>query len=118
MLQLDQPLLAKIQQLGFATAIETNGTIPVLPGIDWITVSPKPDAELLQQSGTELKLVYPAGLCPEDFAALSFNYFFLSPLWTADKVRRRRHMLSARDYCLVHPQWRLSLQAHRDWELP
>src|SRR5215470_16607853 len=59
LLQLDAPLIAALHGRGFALALETNGTLPVPAGVDWICVSPKADAPVVQTTGQELKLVYP-----------------------------------------------------------
>ena len=111
LLQLDQPLLGELHTRGFDVAIETNGTIAAPPGIDWICVSPKAGAELLQTRGDELKLVYPqAGARPEQFERLDFRHFSLQPM---DGPERDRNTELAIQYCLAHPRWRLSLQTHK-----
>jgi 7-carboxy-7-deazaguanine synthase (Cx14CxxC type) len=111
LLQLDAPLIAALKRHGFTIAIETNGTIAAPPGIDWICVSPKADAKLVQISGDELKLVYPqSAALPERFENLSFRHFFLQPM---DGPAREENTHAAIRYCLAHPQWRLSLQTHK-----
>jgi len=111
LLQLDAALLAALHARGFAVAIETNGTIEVPDGVDWICVSPKSGAELLLRRGHELKLVYPqAGAAPEDFADLAFERFSLQPMDGPDVAANTARAI---DYCLRHPQWRLSLQTHK-----
>lgn len=111
LLQLDEALVAALHTHGFAIAIETNGTQLPPPGIDWICVSPKADAELVLKTGNELKLIYPqAGAEPERFAQLAFQNFFLQPM---DGPDRARNTQLATQYCLKHPQWRLSLQTHK-----
>ncbi|NOX83433.1 MAG: 7-carboxy-7-deazaguanine synthase, partial [Alphaproteobacteria bacterium] len=81
LLQLDAALIAALHGEGFEIAIETNGTIAAPSGIDWICVSPKADADLIQRSGNELKLVYPQEKArPEDFTDLRFDFFFLQPM--------------------------------------
>lgn len=110
-LQLDAPLIAAFKARGFTVAIETNGTRTVPPGVDWICVSPKAGADLAQQSGNELKLVFPqAGAEPRRFESLAFDYWYLQPL---DDERREEHTAAAIRYCLEHPRWRLSLQRHK-----
>jgi len=102
---------------GFEVAIETNGTLPVLPSIDWVCVSPKAGAPLRQHSGDELKLVYPQGtLRPEEVQALDFTHFLLQPL--DDGSGDPANVRAAVDYCLAHPKWRLSLQTHKLLGLP
>jgi 7-carboxy-7-deazaguanine synthase len=116
MLQLDPPLVGALHDFGFEVAVESNGTIPAVPGLDWLCVSPKADGRLVQLSGDELKLVYPQdGGEPERYAALDFRHFFLQPMDGPDVHRNTE--LAAR-YCLEHPQWRLSLQTHKLVGLP
>ncbi len=111
LLQLDRDLIGALHASGFEIAIETNGTIIAPAGIDWICVSPKADAPLVQVQGDELKLVFPQeGADPRRFAALDFASFFLQPM---DGPERERNTRLATAYCLEHPQWRLSLQTHK-----
>lgn len=110
-LQLDAALVDAIHEQGFELALETNGTIELPTGIDWVCVSPKAGAELRVRSGDELKLVYPQpGAEPECFAGLDFEHFFLQPM---DGPHLRENTRTAADYCLANPPWRLSLQAHK-----
>jgi 7-carboxy-7-deazaguanine synthase (Cx14CxxC type) len=111
LLQLDAGLVAAVHAKGFEVAIETNGTLEPPQGIDWICVSPKAAAELVLVRGSELKLVYPQhGAPPERYAGLSFAHFFLQPM---DSPQREANTRAAAEYCLAHPQWRLSLQTHK-----
>ena len=111
LLQMDDALVASLHAHGFEIGIETNGTLPPPRGIEWICVSPKANAELELTGGQELKLVYPQdGAPPERYADLLFDYFFLQPM---DGPEREANTHAAVDYCLAHPQWRLSLQTHK-----
>ena len=111
LLQLDAEAIDAFHARGFEVAIETNGTQTPPPGIDWVCVSPKADADLVLTSGDELKLVFPqAGGAPERYAGLDFRRFSLQPM---DGPDRERHTEAAIAYCLAHPQWRLSLQTHK-----
>ncbi|MGC9158544.1 MAG: 7-carboxy-7-deazaguanine synthase [Terracidiphilus sp.] len=111
LLQLDAELVAALHARDFEVAVETNGTLAAPPGLDWICVSPKAGAPLLQRSGDELKLVYPqTGLDPADLESLAFRHFFLQPM---DGSQRTAHTAAALRYCLAHPRWRLSLQTHK-----
>ena len=111
MLQLDERMIVALHQAAFEVAVETNGTIPAVAGIEWLCVSPKANARLVQLSGDELKLVYPqVGGEPERFAALDFRHFFLQPM---DGPEVQRNTELAARYCLKHPRWRLSLQTHK-----
>ena len=104
MLQVDDALIDALHARDFKIAIETNGTLPVPSSIDWICVSPKADAELVQRTGDELKLVYPqVENRPEDFAALAFEHFFLQP---CDDANQANNTAQAIRYCLANPRWR------------
>ena len=116
LLQLDAPLIDALHALGFEVAVETNGTQPAPAGLDWICVSPKADAPVVLTRGHELKLVYPQpAALPERFAGLDFELFFLQPM---DGLEQRRNTRLAIDYCLAHPQWRLSVQTHKTVGIP
>ncbi|MGH7674754.1 MAG: 7-carboxy-7-deazaguanine synthase, partial [Gemmatimonadales bacterium] len=116
LLQLDRPLVDALHAAGFEIAIETNGTRPAPPGVDWICVSPKAGADLVLRSGDELKLVFPqAGAEPARFEALGFRHFFLQPM---DGPEREGNTALAMRFCLDHPRWRLSLQTHKLLGIP
>ncbi|WP_263358817.1 7-carboxy-7-deazaguanine synthase [Acidicapsa ligni] len=111
LLQLDKPLIDALHERNFEIAIETNGTIAAPDGIDWICVSPKADATLIQTRGDELKLVFPqAGASPDKYEQLEFRHFFLQPM---DGPDQKIHVEQALRFCLEHPAWRLSLQTHK-----
>lgn len=111
MLQLDSPLVDALHARGFAIGVETNGTIAPPEGLDWICVSPKAGADLVVREGHELKLIYPQDrAAPEAFAGLAFERFSLQPMDGPDVIANTARAI---DYCLQHPQWRLSLQTHK-----
>jgi len=111
LLQLDEPLIEALHARGFSLALETNGTLPAPAGVDWICVSPKADAPVVQTSGQELKLVYPqAGVDPARFEDLDFERFALQPMDGPDLQANTRAAIA---YCLAHPRWRLSVQTHK-----
>lgn len=111
LLQLDQLLIAAFHKVGFKIAVETNGTITAPDDIDWLCVSPKADAKLVQRTGDELKLVYPQKKNnPADFAGLDFRRFSLQPL---DDPQGEAHRQATFAYCMQNPKWRLSLQTHK-----
>jgi 7-carboxy-7-deazaguanine synthase len=111
LLQLDDALIDAMHRRGFEVAIETNGTQVAPVTIDWICVSPKAGAPLVQKSGTELKLVFPqATIDPGDFDGLAFQHLWLQPM---DGPRRAENTALAIAYCLAHPRWRLSIQTHK-----
>lgn len=116
LLQLDEALIAALHARGFEVAVETNGTLAAPAGLDWICVSPKADAPLLQTSGQELKLVYPqAGVDPAHFEGLAFERFLIQPM---DGPARAANTAAAIAYCLAHPRWRLSVQTHKYIGIP
>jgi 7-carboxy-7-deazaguanine synthase (Cx14CxxC type) len=113
LLQLDGAAIDALHSAGFEIGVESNGTLVAPEGIDWLCVSPKGRAAVLQTSGDELKLVYPqveAEAQPDAFTHMDFKHFFLQPL---DSPEQDANTRSAIDYCLRHPQWKLSLQTHK-----
>jgi len=116
LLQLDEVAIAALHARGFDIAVETNGTITAPAGIDWVCVSPKANAPVVQTRGQELKLVYPqARHDPARFAGLDFERFFLQPM---DGPDREANTAACVAYCLEHPRWRLSVQTHKYLGLP
>lgn len=111
LLQLDAAAIDAFHERGFEVAIETNGTLEPPPGIDWICVSPKAGSETVLRRGNELKLVYPQPTAePESFADADFEQFYLQPM---DGPELAENTQLALEYCLAHPQWKLSLQTHK-----
>jgi 7-carboxy-7-deazaguanine synthase len=116
LLQLDTAAIDALHARGFMIAVESNGTIQAPEGIDWVCISPKADAPVVQTRGQELKLVFPQDKAlPERFAGLDFERFYLQPM---DGPDRDRNTQLAVAYCLSHPQWRLSVQTHKYLGLP
>ncbi len=118
-LQLDAALIAEMHEAGFEVAIETNGTLPLPAGIDWICLSPKSTAEVVIERCDELKLVYPqSDALPERFASFTAGHFYLSPMADphiseGEDPTKQCNTKAALEYCLQHPQWRLTLQQHK-----
>lgn len=111
LLQVDDALVAALHARDFEIGVETNGTQLAPAGIDWICVSPKANADLVLQSGHELKLVYPQETAPpERFEHLAFEHFFLQPM---DSPTAADNLEAAIAYCTDNPRWRLSLQSHK-----
>jgi 7-carboxy-7-deazaguanine synthase len=118
LLQLDNELLVEVKNLGFYTAVESNGTILAPSKIDWLTISPKPNSELIQKSGNELKLVFPQTIKPEVVENLDFKHFYLSPMdQNGDFEKNKENQKAALNYCLQHPQWKLTMQHHKLWQI-
>jgi 7-carboxy-7-deazaguanine synthase (Cx14CxxC type) len=113
LLQLDDSLIMALHAVGFEVGVESNGTLAAPAGIDWLCISPKGTAPVVQTSGHELKLVYPQAeddAQPGRFSDLRFEHFFLQPL---DSPEREENTRLAVEYCLAHPQWKLSVQTHK-----
>ncbi len=111
LLQVDADLIDALHARGFAIGLETNGTIALPDGVDWICVSPKAGAEIVVRKGDELKLVYPqTGAMPAAFAGLDFERFSLQPMDGPDVTANTERAVN---YCMRHPQWRLSVQTHK-----
>jgi 7-carboxy-7-deazaguanine synthase len=116
LLQLDDALVAEFNRNGWVVSVETNGTVEPPRGELWLTVSPKANSKLRVLRGNELKLVFPqVGAEPERFAGLDFEHFFLQPM---DSPEVAINTAQALQYCLAHPQWRLSLQTHKILKIP
>lgn len=116
LLQLDAPLVKALHARGCEIAVETNGTRPAPPGIDWICVSPKANAGLILKAGSELKLVYPQpDALPGRFAGLAFAHFYLQPMDGPDLAANIQRAIA---YCMAHPRWRLSMQTHKLLGIP
>jgi 7-carboxy-7-deazaguanine synthase (Cx14CxxC type) len=116
LLQLDAALVDALHRRGFEIAVETNGTVPAPPGIDWVCVSPKADAPLVLTSGDELKLVYPQPKAPpERFIGLDFDHFALQPLDGPSVAGNTRLAI---EYCKRDPRWSLSIQTHKVLGIP
>jgi 7-carboxy-7-deazaguanine synthase (Cx14CxxC type) len=113
LLQLDRSLINELHKAGFEIGVESNGTLAAPDGIDWLCISPKGAAPVVQSSGNELKLVYPqqeTEAQPANFIDMAFDQFFLQPLDGPDTKANTRRAI---EYCLSHPQWKLSVQTHK-----
>ncbi len=110
LLQLDPALIDALHSLNFEIAIETNGTIPVPEGVDWVCVSPKSGATLVVHKGDEIKVVYPQSIDPRTYETLAFRHFFIQPM---DGDKAQDSLSAAIRFCGQNPRWRLSLQTHK-----
>ncbi len=118
LLQLDDAAIEALHDAGFEIAVETNGTLAVPAGLDWICVSPKAGAPVVQTAGDELKLVYPQPepeAQPERFVDMAFSHFYLQPMDGADSAINTQAVIQ---YCLDNPHWKLSLQTHKIVGIP
>jgi len=116
MLQLDEDLIERLHERGFRVAVETNGTLPAKPGLDWICVSPKAGTNVVQREGNELKLVWPQeDIDPAQLEGWAFDHFLVQPM---DCERREEAVEAAIGLAMERPKWRLSLQTHKLLGLP
>ncbi|HTD03418.1 7-carboxy-7-deazaguanine synthase [Undibacterium sp.] len=116
LLQLDAALIASMHKAGFEIAIETNGTLPVPDGVDWICVSPKMGSELVVRKGSELKVVMPQfKQVLRDYEALDFKHFFVQAM---DGPDLEKNLRLAIEHCKQNPKWKLSLQTHKLLQIP
>jgi 7-carboxy-7-deazaguanine synthase len=116
LLQLDNALIASLHERGFEIAIETNGTLPVPPGVDWICVSPKVGSALCVRKGNELKAVIPQhNQVLSDYESLDFEHFYVQPMDGPDGERNTRLAI---EHCKKNPKWKLSLQTHKLLQIP
>jgi len=116
MLQLDERLVDALRERGFRVAVETNGTLPAVAGLDWICVSPKAGTKVIQREGNELKLVWPQeNIDPAELESWSFDHFLVQPM---DCEEREAALKAAIALAMERPKWRLSLQAHKVVGLP
>ncbi|MGH8806581.1 MAG: 7-carboxy-7-deazaguanine synthase [Noviherbaspirillum sp.] len=116
LLQLDQALIDNMHACGFEIAIETNGTLPVPAGIDWICVSPKVGSTLVVRKGNELKVVIPQeNQTLADYESLDFDHFYVQAM---DGPYAEQNTWLAVETCKNHPKWKLSLQTHKLLQIP
>jgi 7-carboxy-7-deazaguanine synthase (Cx14CxxC type) len=116
LLQLDAELIDAMHAVGFEIAIETNGTLPLPAGVDWVCVSPKMGSTLALRGGSELKVVVPQ--TGQDLAAyegLDFQHFYVQPM---DGPLKEHNTRLAIETCRRHPKWKLSLQTHKLLQIP
>jgi 7-carboxy-7-deazaguanine synthase (Cx14CxxC type) len=116
LLQLDKALIDSIHARGFEIAIETNGTVDVPEGIDWVCVSPKMGSILKVKRGNELKVVIPQERQSlADYESLQFEHFYVQPMDGPDAERNTRLAI---DICKNNPKWKLSIQTHKLLQIP
>lgn len=117
-LQLTEALIDELHRRGFECAVESNGTRPLPANLDWVCISPKGRSEVIATRCDELKLVYPQpDAPPERFDHIEAQYRFLSPLnpWRENSIHPagQDSTRAAIEYCLAHPEWRLTIQMHK-----
>ena len=115
-LQLDQKLIDEFHKFGCLVAVETNGTLELPQGLDWICISPKANTEIVLKKADEIKIVYPqTGINPANFANMPCGNFFIQPMDNQFLVENTRLCV---DYCKANPKWSLSVQMHKYIKIP
>lgn len=110
-LQIDDELVKTFHESNIEIAIETNGTVELPVGIDWITMSPKANTEIVIQAGNELKIVYPqSNIKPQDFEQYAFEHFFVQPM---DSPAYEDNLKQSINFVKENPNWKLSVQTHK-----
>ena len=109
-IQVDPPLIDALHRAGYYIAIETNGSLPLPEGIDWITVSPKGDHVITECD--ELKVIFTDASSADD-CNIRARHYCLQPCDTGDPVRNKAIVEQCIAYIKSHPRWRLSLQTHK-----
>ncbi|GLR16630.1 7-carboxy-7-deazaguanine synthase [Portibacter lacus] len=111
LLQLNSALIKELHYHGFEIAIETNGTLPVPEGVDWVCMSPKANTEIVVTKGSEIKIVFPQkGINPKDFEQFDFEHYFIQPM---DSEEQEENILQSILFCKENPRWRVSVQTHK-----
>jgi 7-carboxy-7-deazaguanine synthase len=119
MLQVDDGIVDALHAQAFQIAIESNGTIEVHPGIDWVCISPKAGSDVMQRSGDELKLVWPQPTSDLDaMEQWQFGHFLVQPMDSGDADVNAANVYEATRFVMERPKWRLSLQNHKILGLP
>lgn len=117
-LQLTDSLVERVKAMGFFVCVETNGTLALPEGVDWVTLSPK-DAFVGSQHAPvlthadELKVVFDGLHEPSPYRHIEVRHRFLQPCDTGDAERNAAIVRQTVDYIQRHPEWRLSLQIHK-----
>ncbi|BAK68109.1 putative organic radical activating enzyme [Sphingobium sp. SYK-6] len=114
MLQLDASLVDALHARGFEIAVESNGTLPATPGIDWLCISPKGGSTVVQRTGDELKLVWPQeGIDPAALLDWDFGQHLVQPMDSGAEEINAANRAAAIALVMADSRWRLSLQTHK-----
>ena len=110
-LQVDRQLVDLLHKHGYELAMETNGTHPIVDGIDWITCSPKGNTQIKRCN--ELKCIFEETTLEPDDHGIIAEYKYLQPCDVQNSERNAQIVKRCFDYILQHPEWRMSLQTHK-----
>ena len=118
-LQLTESLIAKIQEIGKAVAVETNGTRAIPKGVDWVTVSPKAPFEgekgnPIITTAQEVKVVFDGINMPDDPTfGITAAHYFIQPCDTGNEAWNREIINKCVQFIKLNPTWKLSLQTQK-----
>ena len=111
MLQIDDALIDALHAHAFEIGVESNGTLPAHPGIDWLCISPKAGSDVVQMAGDELKLVWPQpGSDVDAMESWDFAHRLIQPMDCTDRGGARDAAIA---FVMARPVWRLTTQAHK-----
>jgi len=114
-LQVDDELVRALKSEGYRLAIETNGTVDLPSGLDWVTVSPKPSApRLVVRRANEVRFVLDESRVPHCVDEIDADHYTVSPVFDGDQFDPAALVWCVR-YCLHDPRFRLSVQQHKFW---
>lgn len=127
-LQIDDAFIHLLHRAtGKKIAIETNGTVPLPRGLDWITFSPKTgicgahDLPIRITRADEIKVI-DLGQDLEPYFSLPCRHaatlMYLQPCHVPDAAQCRRNRLRTVRRVLDDPRWTLSIQIHRFLGIP
>lgn len=111
-LQTTEELIDAFHAAGFSLSIETNGSVKLPEGLDWVTVSPKVAEHCIRQrTATEVKYVRGYGQALPA-TVVTAQYYIISPAFDGQDLNTRNLQ-----WCIQlvkdNPQWQLSLQQHK-----
>lgn len=118
-LSVDDSLVEALHKRNKFLAIETNGTQKLPENIDWITLSPKDafvgNGKVILERANELKIVFTPESVGyiEKYSEFNTSFRYLQPCDMGDELQNRVVLEKVIHYCLMHPQWILSLQIHK-----
>lgn len=118
LLQLDVVLVEALHAAGLAVAVETNGTLPVPEGVDWVCLSPKAGTEVVVERADEVKVVVPQTVDPSTWDHVEATHRFVQPMADPDSEVTAANISWALSHCRAHPRWRLSVQTHKYLGIP
>lgn len=111
-LQLSAALIDFLHAAGYLLAIESNGSVELPPGLDWITISPKVAEHAIKQlSANEVKYVRGYGQAIPSPVIKADNQI-ISPAFNGTNLDSAT-LRWCEQLVLENPRWRLGVQLHK-----